>query len=199
MQGPAAATVTAAGEDGQDGHGGQAAEAALDALGPREVAEEADGGDMPGDIRDLPESEQQSAIKWRAVRMLLLGTITIMLFSDPMVDVLNEHRGSSVLHILLALPVGRKSGRGGHGRADGVEENCKDHERGAHDAARRLHHEQHLRARNLHVPLLGQVSGMGLLRRNISSPAGPAAGRRLDLQEIRRKTLKSVTGRTPLR
>jgi Ca2+/Na+ antiporter len=54
-----------------------------------------DGGgeeeeEVPEDFADLPPDEQQRAIKKRAFGMLAIGTTMVMLFSDPMVDVMQE-------------------------------------------------------------------------------------------------------------
>ena len=46
--------------------------------------------DMPEDIALLPPSEQQKVIKNRAFMMLFGGTLLVILFSDPMVDVMQE-------------------------------------------------------------------------------------------------------------
>jgi Ca2+/Na+ antiporter len=46
--------------------------------------------DMPEDLIDLSPEQQQFNIKMRSAWMLSLGTFLVVLFSDPMVDVLNE-------------------------------------------------------------------------------------------------------------
>eukprot|EP00934_Nitzschia_sp_Nitz4_P008172 Nitzschia sp. Nitz4//scaffold7_size249615//189754//191625//NITZ4_001200-RA/size249615-augustus-gene-0.38-mRNA-1//-1//CDS//3329558511//8162//frame0 len=46
--------------------------------------------EMPEDFTSLSPEEQQKAIKFRAFRMLALGTIVVIYFSDPMVDVMQE-------------------------------------------------------------------------------------------------------------
>jgi Ca2+/Na+ antiporter len=46
--------------------------------------------EIPEDFTDLSPADQQRAIKWRAFRMLLLGTVVVVYFSDPMVDVMQE-------------------------------------------------------------------------------------------------------------
>lgn len=58
---------------------------------------EGDGGDqeeeeeeVPEDITSLPPHEQQRIIKQRAFTMLAIGTILVLIFSDPMVDVMQE-------------------------------------------------------------------------------------------------------------
>lgn len=44
--------------------------------------------DMPPDLADLSPEEQQSAIKRRACYKMFVGTALVLLFSDPMVDLL---------------------------------------------------------------------------------------------------------------
>lgn len=51
-----------------------------------EVEEE----EVPEELTDLPPDEQQAAIKKKAFWMLLTGTVLVVLFSDPMVDVMQE-------------------------------------------------------------------------------------------------------------
>ena len=46
--------------------------------------------EIPEVFTDLPPDEQQRAIKRRAFTMLAIGTGLVLLFSDPMVDVLSE-------------------------------------------------------------------------------------------------------------
>jgi len=46
--------------------------------------------DMPEDFCDLSPEEQQKAIKLRAFKMLAIGTIMVVYFSDPMVEVMQE-------------------------------------------------------------------------------------------------------------
>jgi Ca2+/Na+ antiporter len=46
--------------------------------------------DVPEEFTDLSPEEQQRAIKRRAFTMLTIGTGLVLLFSDPMVDVLSE-------------------------------------------------------------------------------------------------------------
>ena len=52
--------------------------------------EEEEVEDIPEDFTDLSPEEQQTAIKKRAFGMLALGTFLVILFSDPMVDVMQE-------------------------------------------------------------------------------------------------------------
>ena len=53
-----------------------------------EEAEEED--EMPDDLRELSPEEQQRNIKWRSACMMGLGSIIVIIISDPMVDVLSE-------------------------------------------------------------------------------------------------------------
>jgi len=46
--------------------------------------------ETPEDIASLPAEEQETAIKKKAFTMLFIGTIAVLVFSDPMVDVLQE-------------------------------------------------------------------------------------------------------------
>lgn len=46
--------------------------------------------EVPEDFTDLSPDEQQKAIKKRAFSMLFIGTALVILFSDPMVDVMQE-------------------------------------------------------------------------------------------------------------
>lgn len=50
---------------------------------------EAEEEDMPADIAEMDPADQQWAIKQRAATFLALGTGLCLLFSDPMVDLLN--------------------------------------------------------------------------------------------------------------
>jgi len=46
--------------------------------------------DLPEEFTDLSPEEQQTAIKLRAFKMLSIGTLMVVYFSDPMVDVMQE-------------------------------------------------------------------------------------------------------------
>mmetsp|Transcript_8561 Transcript_8561/g.12782 ORF Transcript_8561/g.12782 Transcript_8561/m.12782 type:complete len:558 (-) Transcript_8561:146-1819(-) len=52
--------------------------------------EEDEEDDMPEDLRHLSPEDQQKRLKYRALYFLGLGTLLVILFSDPMVDVLDE-------------------------------------------------------------------------------------------------------------
>lgn len=54
------------------------------------VEEQEEEEEIPLEFVDLPPAEQQKAIKKRAFSMLLVGTTLVVLFSDPMVDVISE-------------------------------------------------------------------------------------------------------------
>lgn len=75
----------------QLGKHGAASGAAADGQGAEEDEEEdSDEDDVPEDIADLSPAEQQSVIKHRALFKLLVGTVVVLVFSDPMVDVMSE-------------------------------------------------------------------------------------------------------------
>jgi len=61
--------------------------AAVAKKGDEEKEEEEE---MPEEFATLSYEEQQSAIGYKAAWMLTLGTVLVVVFSDPMVDVLNE-------------------------------------------------------------------------------------------------------------
>lgn len=67
---------------------GTAEERELFIHGDEEEGEEEE--DVPEDFADLPPDEQQTRIKMRAFWMMGLGTLLVIIFSDPMVDVLSE-------------------------------------------------------------------------------------------------------------
>jgi len=52
--------------------------------------EEEEEEDIPEDLADLPPEVQQQKIFRRACQMMGLGTVLVLIFSDPMVDVLAE-------------------------------------------------------------------------------------------------------------
>ena len=60
----------------------------MEADGEEESTEEED--DMPEDLAHLSPDEQQSRLKMRAFYYLTIGTGLVILFSDPMVNVLSE-------------------------------------------------------------------------------------------------------------
>ena len=45
---------------------------------------------MPDDLKSLPEDEQRKRILRRSFSMMFFGVFIVILFSDPLVDVLNE-------------------------------------------------------------------------------------------------------------
>jgi len=57
---------------------------------PGNEDEEDEVEEVPEDFCDLSPEEQQTAIKMRAFRMLAMGTVLVVYFSDPMVDVMQE-------------------------------------------------------------------------------------------------------------
>lgn len=52
--------------------------------------EESEEEDMPEDIAALPANKQQAMIKRRAAVKMIFGTFLVIVFSDPMVDLLGE-------------------------------------------------------------------------------------------------------------
>jgi len=52
--------------------------------------EEEEDGEMPEDLADLPPEEQRKRVLMRSGWLMGMGTVVVLLFSDPMVDVLNE-------------------------------------------------------------------------------------------------------------
>lgn len=55
---------------------------------PQEADEDDEEVEMPDDLVSLGYEEQQALIKKRAFGMMGLGTALIIVFSDPMVDVM---------------------------------------------------------------------------------------------------------------
>jgi len=55
-----------------------------------EEEEEEDEEDIPEDLADLEPEEQQRRIKQRSAYTMGAGTILVLLFADPMVDIMNE-------------------------------------------------------------------------------------------------------------
>lgn len=55
-----------------------------------EFLEDEDDEEVPEDLASLDKDTQQKRIKIRSAWMMGVGTVTVILFSDPMVDVLNE-------------------------------------------------------------------------------------------------------------
>jgi hypothetical protein len=53
-------------------------------------AEDEEEPEMPEDLAELSPDEQQYRVKVRSSYLMALGTALVLLFSDPMVDVLNE-------------------------------------------------------------------------------------------------------------
>jgi len=55
-----------------------------------EEEDEEEEEDMPEDLADLEPAEQQKRIKMRSGYQMLMGTLLVLVFSDPMVDLLSE-------------------------------------------------------------------------------------------------------------
>jgi len=63
---------------------------AISAVEKASENEEEEEEEIPDDIAHLSPQEQQTAIKKKAFTMLSVGTLLVLLFSDPMVDVMQE-------------------------------------------------------------------------------------------------------------
>jgi Ca2+/Na+ antiporter len=62
-------------------------------VGERQGTIESDPGeevDMPDDLEHLSPEEQQRRIKMRAAQLMLIGTLLVVIFSDPAVEVMTE-------------------------------------------------------------------------------------------------------------
>jgi Ca2+/Na+ antiporter len=57
---------------------------------PDDDEEEGEAEDVPADLADLPPDVQQRKIMQRSLLLMGLGTLLVLVFSDPMVDVLSE-------------------------------------------------------------------------------------------------------------
>ena len=55
-----------------------------------EEGEEEEEAEIPEELSDLPWPQQQAAIKNKAFGMMGIGTLLILIFSDPMVDVMSN-------------------------------------------------------------------------------------------------------------
>lgn len=62
----------------------------VEAAGEEEDDEEEEEDEMPDELKDLSPEEQQKRVKMKSAWMMGLGTIILVLISDPMVDVLSE-------------------------------------------------------------------------------------------------------------
>jgi Ca2+/Na+ antiporter len=66
----------------------------LEAYGAGRGEEESEDADepeeVPDDLKDLTPAEQQARIKWRAFYMMFIGSIILIVISDPVVNVLDE-------------------------------------------------------------------------------------------------------------
>ncbi len=94
---PAAASRAAASHSGSVNHHDQlelgtmpAAEGGAGGPHGEEEEEEDEEEEVPEDLADLSPQQQQFRIKVRSAWMMGLGTALVLLFSDPMVDVLSE-------------------------------------------------------------------------------------------------------------
>jgi Ca2+/Na+ antiporter len=76
---------------------GADADAGVAAAAEAEEEEEEEEEQPPDDLADLPADTQRRRIILRSLRLMFTGTALVLLFSDPMVDVLSEV--GEVLHI----------------------------------------------------------------------------------------------------
>lgn len=60
-----------------------------------------DAEEMPAELAHLSPEEQQRQLKLRAAWILGMGTLLVCLFSDPMVDVLDQIGERTVSNLLL--------------------------------------------------------------------------------------------------
>merc|ERR1711871_1474158 len=68
--------------------------------------EEEEEDEEPDDIRDLPPEQRKCAIQKRACYQLFIGTVVVLAFSDPMVDVLSslgERIGVPAFYVAFVL------------------------------------------------------------------------------------------------
>lgn len=70
----------ATGQQAEDGEEGKA----------EEEEQDEDEEEVPDDLKDLSPEDQQKAVLSRAKYMLFTGTIIVLVFSDPLVNVLDE-------------------------------------------------------------------------------------------------------------
>lgn len=61
-----------------------------DGGGGNDEDDEVENIEVPDDIEHLDPQQQQRLIKWRAAKKMLIGTVLILIISDPMVDVLDN-------------------------------------------------------------------------------------------------------------
>lgn len=55
-----------------------------------EAGDEEEEEDIPDDLKQLSPEDQQKQIKWRAFWMMAVGSLIVLIISDPMVDCLSE-------------------------------------------------------------------------------------------------------------
>ncbi|KAH8060298.1 calcium ion antiporter [Aureococcus anophagefferens] len=76
--------------------------------------EEDEEEEIPDDIADLTPAQQQTVIKRRAFTTLAVGTAVVLIFSDPMVDVMSEigaRTGISPFYVSFVLAPSRRTRR----------------------------------------------------------------------------------------
>jgi len=82
---PDATTTNANGED----NGDSSERASISMTRTAFTSQDEEQEEIPEELTDLPPDQQQAAIKKKAFYMLFMGTILVLYFSDPMVDVLS--------------------------------------------------------------------------------------------------------------
>lgn len=84
-----------------------AEEGKLDAQeGGEEDNEDDDDGEMPDDLRGLPVDEQHRRLLMRSFKTMAIGTLLVVIFSDPMTDVLGDigrRSGVSAFYVSFVL------------------------------------------------------------------------------------------------
>jgi len=87
---PAAINLASPKSDGGVGVDDKKIDVSLTEENPRSGDEEQEDVVVPHDLSSLPADQQLRRIKLRSAWMLTLGTVLVIVFSDPMVDVLHE-------------------------------------------------------------------------------------------------------------
>lgn len=78
------------GQGGDVESGGLHAPLLKDSVAAHDDDDEEAEEEMPTDLQALAPEEQQRRIKWRAVGLMCTGMIVVLIFSDPMVNLLSE-------------------------------------------------------------------------------------------------------------
>jgi hypothetical protein len=62
--------------------------------------------EMPEDLKDLPWETQQLRLLLRSMYMMCMGTLLVLIFSDPMVEVLSEMGERTGIPAFVSPPTG---------------------------------------------------------------------------------------------